>query len=180
MEVGKQIDVSSQEKHLGLVREPIDTASATVAANIKNARRCAYSLMGAGMKLGGLHKRATNQVRLASGLNLSPPKKSEWKLIVKKHVNEYWIRYLQEEASQKTTLRHLCTDICTIGKLHPVWRKTPYNKMTVLHASVRVKIIVGWYTLQEDLSKYRGSDVACPLCKAAPENLYHLILLCMY
>ena len=46
---GKQIDVSSQEKHLGLMREPIDTASATVAANIKKARRCACSLMGAGM-----------------------------------------------------------------------------------------------------------------------------------
>ena len=46
---GKQIDVSSQEKHLGLMREPIDTASATVAANINKARRCSYSLMGAGM-----------------------------------------------------------------------------------------------------------------------------------
>ena len=42
---GKQIDVSSQEKHLGLMREPIDTAFATVAANIKKARRCAYSLI---------------------------------------------------------------------------------------------------------------------------------------
>ena len=53
---GKQIDVSSQEKHLGLMREPIDTASATVAANIKKARRCAYSLMGAGMYgMNGIH-----------------------------------------------------------------------------------------------------------------------------
>ena len=53
---GKQIDVSSQENHLGLIREPIDTASATVAANIKKARRCAYSLMGAGIYgMNGIH-----------------------------------------------------------------------------------------------------------------------------
>ena len=111
-------------------------------------------------------------------LNLSPPKKSEWKLLVRKRVNEYWTKSLQEEASQKTTLRHLCTDICTIGKLHPVWRKTPYNKMAVLQAGVRVKILVGRYTLQEDTNKYRGSDAPCPLCKAEPENLYHFLFVC--
>ena len=38
------------------MREPIDTASATVAANINKARRCAYSLMGAGMYgMNGIH-----------------------------------------------------------------------------------------------------------------------------
>ena len=111
-------------------------------------------------------------------LNLSPPKKSEWKLIVKKRVNEYWTKSLQEEASQKTTLRHLCADICTIRKLHHVWRKTPYNKMAVLQAGVRVKILVGRYTLQEDTNKYRGSDAPCPVCKVAPENLYHFLFVC--
>ena len=109
---------------------------------------------------------------------MSPPNKSEWKLIVRKRVNKYWTKSLQEEASQKTTLRHLCTDICTIGKFHPVWRKTPYNKMEVLQAGVREKILVGRYTLQEDTNKYRGSDAPCPLSKVALENLYHFLFVC--
>ena len=36
----------------------------------------------------------------------------------------------------------------------------------------------GRYTLQEDTNKYRGSDVPCPLCKVAPENMYHFLFVC--
>ena len=50
--------------------------------------------------------------------------------------------------------------------------------MAVLQAGVRVKILVGRYTLQEDTNKYRGSGAPCPLCKVAPENLYHFLFVC--
>ena len=44
--------------------------------------------------------------------------------------------------------------------------------MAELQAGVRVKILVGRYTLQEDTNKYRGSDAPCP------ENLYHFLFVC--
>ena len=51
-----RLNVSRQEKHLGLIRESICSATATVSENIKKSRRCVYSLMGAGMHgLNGLH-----------------------------------------------------------------------------------------------------------------------------
>ena len=51
-----RLNVSRQEKHLGLIREPICSATATVSENIKKSRRCVYSLMGAGIHgLNGLH-----------------------------------------------------------------------------------------------------------------------------
>ena len=51
-----RLNISRQEKHLGLIREPICSATATISENIKKSRRCVYSLMGSGMHgLNGLH-----------------------------------------------------------------------------------------------------------------------------
>ena len=76
------------------------------------------------------------------------------------------------------TLEYLNTTECLFGKLHPLGQYTPYNRTAILQACTLVKFKVGRYHLQEDLNKFRGTTLGCPLCKAPTENLPHLILHC--
>ena len=108
----------------------------------------------------------------------SPPSKSTWKRLVKKTVENFWLTKLKHEASQMATLEYLNTTKCLLGKLHPLWQCTPYNRTAILQACTLVKFKVGRYHLQEDLNKFRGTTLGCPLCKAPTENLPHMILHC--
>ena len=94
-------------------------------------------------------------------------------------MNKYWLEYLLDEAKRKSTFKHLNFAFCTVGRLHPVWRKTPHSKTAILQASVQSKMLVGRYTLQEDLNKYRGINENCPLCLAAPESMFHFLYECI-
>ena len=107
-----------------------------------------------------------------------PPSKSTWKRQVKKSVDNFWLTKLKDEVSQMATLENFNTTQCLFGKVLPLWHYTPYNRTPILQACTLVKFKVGRYHPQEDLSKFRGTTLGCPLCKAPTENLPHMILHC--
>lgn len=108
----------------------------------------------------------------------NPPPRDQWRRQVKNAVAEYWLNELKQEASTMKTLVNMDTNNCAIGELHPVWKQTPYNKWAILQASVKVKIVVGRYLLQEDYNKYSGGSARCPLCHKDQETLLHFLLQC--
>ena len=100
-------------------------------------------------------------------------------ILVAVTVENFWLTKLKHEASQMATLEYLNTTKCLLGKLHPLWQCTPYNRTAIiLQACTLVKFKVGRYHLQEDLNKFRGTTLGCPLCKAPTENLPYMILHC--
>jgi len=106
------------------------------------------------------------------------PTKFKWKALVKRTLNRHWIDKLRDEARQMSSLKFLCVDRCSAGTMHPVWRKTPYNKVAILQANVRAKILVGRYFLQDDLNKFKGTEYPCPMCMKEPEDLNHFLYRC--
>ena len=60
---GVKIDLSTQERHLGIERTPNNSAKATIQSRIKGSRRSVYSLAGAGMYgYNGVGPRVTYQM----------------------------------------------------------------------------------------------------------------------
>ena len=50
--------------------------------------------------------------------------------------------------------------------------------MIFFQGQIKAKILVGRYTLQEDMAKYKNSDPTCLLCRMEQENLHQFILKC--
>ena len=107
------------------------------------------------------------------------PTSSAWKRQIKKAIEDHWLVELQTEAATKSTLRYLHIESCKFGRIHPIWRYTPYNRVAILQASVSVKLLVGRYHLQDDLNKFRKGTELCPLCRKESETAHHFLFDCM-
>jgi glutaredoxin len=118
--------------------------------------------------------------QLPSALTLmeNTPKKGEWKRMLNTAVKGYWEKSLKEEASTKTTLKHLNLDACSMTASHPVWSLSKMDKINVSKAMVHAKLLVGRYPLMGGSTRTRGSPTSCPLCKSDPETLEHFLLKC--
>ena len=286
-----QIDVSDQEVHLGITRTPDCKSSATVASNIKRARRSLYATMGAGMHgLNGLHPKVSVKIwrtfivpSLTYGLEVvpltgknmedlemfqrltmrylqhlpqgtasaavllltgvlpveavidqkvlttfvsmcrlddskereilqrqlamkssgsnslivrvkailsrydlpsaytlyeSPPRKLQWKKVLRMAINQYWTDRLRLEASRKITLQYMNVHSCTLGTMHHVWSSTNLNPTDILRASVKVKIVTQQYQVQAKKVKYKGGSSVCPMCHDETEDMKPFLLVC--
>ena len=96
----------------------------------------------------------------------NPPNKLEWKTMVDKKVNQFWIDSLVEDKNSKSSLNLMSVNTCKIRQYHPVWKTA--------------RILTGTYTLQSNRAKFNQHDVdpTCLLCKEGPENRQHFILTC--
>ena len=109
---------------------------------------------------------------------VNPPSKDQWKYCVKKAVQKHWTDKLHQEATDKSSLRYFPSHQGTLNRMHPIWQETPLNLNAVMRTHVVVRIMIGRYHLQDDMNKFRGTTVACPLCNSANENLMHFLYTC--
>ena len=96
----------------------------------------------------------------------------------KKAVQKHWTDKLHQEATDKSSLRYFPSHQGTLNRMHPIWQETPLNLNAVMRTHVVVRIMIGRYHLQDDMNKFRGTTVACPLCNSANENLMHFLYTC--
>jgi hypothetical protein len=110
----------------------------------------------------------------------NPPKKMEWKTMVDKKVNQFWIDFLVEDKNSKSSLNLMSVNTCKIGQCHPVWKTVRPNPIDVEKAAIKARILTGTYTLQSNRAKFNQHDVdpTCLLCKEGPENRQHFIFTC--
>ena len=106
-----------------------------------------------------------------------PPKKTEWKTLVKKKCNLYWTKQLRESCKDKKTLKYLDVNNCATDKLHPIWQYCN-NTLDVKKATVKVKLLVRRYPLTTCHTSGKQKSDICPLCKVEPETVVHFLLQC--
>ena len=105
----------------------------------------------------------------------------QWKILVKKTLPGYWPEQLQWEARERSTLERAHLDIMHISKTHPVWDMVMPNRMDVMRAVTKVRILTGTYLLQSHRKKFKMEgvvDVTCPLCCLEDEDLVHMLTRC--
>jgi hypothetical protein len=119
----------------------------------------------------------TTQYQLPSAFDIleRPLTKSQVKRLTRENIMEFWIKTLKREASHKITLRHLNIEACSLGKPHPVWSTLGTDSREVKKASIKVKVMVGQYSLQ---TAKHHSDTTCLLCGQEPETEEHFIVHC--
>jgi hypothetical protein len=94
-----------------------------------------------------------------------------------------WVTFaqLRQEASRKTSLKHLNIGICKPGSLHPVWNTVEESPMDIIRAGTKIRLLTGLYRLQSVVAKQSGGKricPICPLCKQTSETLPHFLLSC--
>ena len=93
--------------------------------------------------------------------------KEGWKLLLKRTLRVYWEDQLRKEAEKKSTLERCHLDCFHIGSTHPVWDTVNSNRVDVMRAIVKVRILTGTYLLQVHRKKSRMdgvTDACCPFC----------------
>ena len=119
------------------------------------------------------HLPSANEILLLS--------KEGWKLLVKKTLRVYWEDQLRKEAEKKSTLERCHLDSFHIGSTHPVWDTVNSNRVDVMRAIVKVRILTGTYLLQMHRKKFRMdgvTDACCPLCYLEDEDIGHMLIRC--
>ena len=117
---------------------------------------------------------------LISQLKNNLPSKYNWKILVKKAVQQYWTNMFKEEAVQKSTLKFLAIEKLQLGEHHPLWNISIKTRVEVRKSIIKARIITGTLTLQIDkhkFSRYEHNTI-CQLCKTGDEDLMHFLLVC--
>ena len=76
-----------------------------------------------------------------------------------------------------STLEYLNTDVCCIGKVHPVWNcgTTPYS---VTQASTKARLLVQRYGITSSYTAGKTMRDTCPLCNIESETMQHFLIKC--
>ena len=115
----------------------------------------------------------------AHDVTLVSPTKLDWKKRVKSAVGTFWSDRLMQDADEKSSLRYI--SFPTIGTPHNIWKACGHDKRSVRRATIKAKLMTGTYRLQANQSLWRPgkpSDALCTVCKRAPEDRLHFVVLC--
>ena len=122
----------------------------------------------------------TYQLPSLRKLRTEIPTKEQWKILVKRAVNEFWTDKLSTEAADKSTLCYLNTEPLKIGQTHSLWSSLESRVSDVRKGITRCRMITGTYMLQSIKSRFSKSSIksTCNCCGLDEEDLPHMILEC--
>ena len=63
-------------------------------------------------------------------LQANLPSKTNWKKLVRKEVEKFWLKILQNDATAKTTLKYLAIKHLEVGTSHPLWKMKSKTRIT--------------------------------------------------
>ena len=107
----------------------------------------------------------------------NPLTKSEWQVHIKSEVHAFWERKLKEGSKDKTSLRYLNLEACTIGTPHPIYSMMNVDPVYVHMNSIKVKVLTMRYHLADSHMEKSGTNI-CPVCGAQNETLHHFLFEC--
>lgn len=86
-----------------------------------------------------------------------------WKRLVREAIYGKCFTELLQDATEKTSLKHLDLGLCNRGIPHPIWKTSIYSIGETRKASIRAKLLTGTYLLQADIYKFK--KLLSPLCQ---------------
>ena len=107
--------------------------------------------------------------------------KEQCKHMVKCAVRTYWTQELVERAADKSTLERCHLPGLQIGHTHPVWDSVQSDRIDVMRANVKGRMLTGTYLLQSHKNKFNidcAVEATCPLCCLEDEDIDHMLLRC--
>ena len=109
-----------------------------------------------------------------------PPNPDSWRKLVKQEILRHWTLRLQEEASEKSSLKYLQIHQCDLSRPHPVWLHSADHPRQAERARIKVRLLTGCYTLQANRHRFNQFQVSssCPVCEGVPEDRLHFIRAC--
>ena len=112
-------------------------------------------------------------------LQNTPPKVA-WKNLVKRAITQKCIDDIKDEASLKSTLKHL-NPTMSPKQGHLSITANIDNQRQISRSNIKIRLLTGTYTLQSAQQTFGKvfSDV-CLLCKKASEDITHFLLECDY
>lgn len=108
------------------------------------------------------------------------PSKLNWKKLVKEKVVSYWKQQVTLESKDKSSLKHLNSKPFEVNTVHNIWDNAGYDIISVMKATIKIKLVSGVYMLQSVRSKFSNKNISacCPLCGIEAEDKVHFILKC--
>ena len=109
----------------------------------------------------------------------APPSKAQWKSLVNKHVNDYWVERIKSRSSLYSSLEHLTADQYYPGHTHWLLRNSGIAR-DIPSIHVKLKLVTGTYILQVNRSAFNQNetDTTCLMCKEEPETIDHFMIRC--
>ncbi|CAC5394456.1 unnamed protein product [Mytilus coruscus] len=111
----------------------------------------------------------------------NPPKKFEWKNIIQKKVDLYWIHKIIQNSRSYPTLTYLNCDIFLPRKIHPIIDLNNDNNPSkgALSIAIKLKLVTGTFMTQSKRASFTKSESPlCKLCDDEDEDIEHLLLKC--
>ncbi|KAH3747912.1 hypothetical protein DPMN_182347 [Dreissena polymorpha] len=110
----------------------------------------------------------------------SPPSKEMWKAKLNSAVDQHTIATWQEEIQEKPILWYITTDALSVGKTHHLYTCVRPNRIDILRAETKAKLLTGTYTVQANRAVFNQYAVnsICTLCNTEPECRVHFIAKC--
>ncbi|CAC5376574.1 unnamed protein product [Mytilus coruscus] len=111
----------------------------------------------------------------------NPPKKFEWKNIIQKKVDLYWIHKIIQNSRSYPTLTYLICDIFLPRKIHPIIDLNNDNNPSkgALSIAIKLKLVTGTFMTQSKRASFTKSESPlCKICDDEEEDIEHLLLKC--
>ena len=98
----------------------------------------------------------------------------------KRKITVHWEESMRQEAATKPSLRYLNAEDCSLSQPHRIWKSTQYSLQGTKHSLIRVRLLLGVYTLQANRATFNQHqvDATCKMCGQGPEDREHFLLLC--
>ena len=108
------------------------------------------------------------------------PAKEKWKTCIKNKIHEYWKMQIEKWSVGKSTIRYLIPRTKENGTVHNVWKNAGMNRIAIMKASTKAKLLSGTYILQQTQSKFKKRQISaiCLMCNSDIEDTPHFLIKC--
>ncbi|CAG2193085.1 unnamed protein product [Mytilus edulis] len=111
----------------------------------------------------------------------NPPSKYEWKKLVQKKMDSYWIQRITHDCRFYSSLTHLNCDAFLPRNCHPIIDLKNDNNPSkgALSIGIKLKMVTGTYMTQAKRASFtKHESPTCKLCDEDNEDIEHLLLKC--
>ena len=108
------------------------------------------------------------------------PSKEKWKTYIKNKIYEYWKMQIKLWSVGKSTIRYLNPRTKENEAAHNVWENAGMNRIAIMKASTKAKLLSGTYILQQTQSKFKKRQISaiCLMFNNDVEDTPHFLMKC--